>query len=177
MGIYICLELIKNKYNDRAKNLGEETFLELQRIVLLHTLDVAWREHLYELDHLRKGIGLRAYGQKDPLIEYKKESFMIFGNMQNRIREQTIEYIFKLQPLITQQSPRTNYQQNVNYERPEGSIIPSSNIPSGQKQLTQQKSDILSSSTTSAAAVKHKIGRNEPYPCGSGKKYKKCCGQ
>ncbi len=169
------LELIKNKYAERIKSLGEETFLELQRIVLLHTLDVAWREHLYELDHLRKGIGLRAYGQKDPLIEYKKESFIIFSNMQNRIREQTIEYIFKLQPLITQTNQ--NYHRSVNYEKPKTNLIPSSNIDQENKKLTQQQKHNFTSSSTTVSTVKHKIGRNEPCPCGSGKKYKKCCGK
>jgi preprotein translocase subunit SecA len=121
-------------------------------------LDTAWREHLYELDHLRRSVGLRAYGQKDPLIEYKKESYNLFLKMQARIREQTVEYIFKLRPLVysqkqTLQSQNTEQQTVVTKSTPSSVIV-------GQK---PQKIG--------------KIGRNDPCPCGSGKKYKKCCGK
>jgi preprotein translocase subunit SecA len=158
------IDLIKEKYEQRKQELSLEVFSELQRIVFLHMIDVAWREHLYELDHLKRSVGLRAYGQKDPLVEYKKESFILFSNMQARIREQTIEYIFKLQPLITRQTqqyrPSVSIQQSKTLQQP-GSVQQKNVAQSG---LVGQK-------------VKHKIGRNDPCPCGSGKKYKKCCGR
>jgi len=154
----ILLNIAEEKYEQRKQELTEEVFFELQRLVLLHMLDTAWREHLYELDHLRRSVGLRAYGQKDPLIEYKKESYNLFLKMQARIREQTVEYIFKLRPLVYSQKqilqPQNTEQQNVVTKSTPSSVIV------GQK---PQKIG--------------KIGRNDPCPCGSGKKYKKCCGK
>ncbi len=154
----ILLNIVNEKYEQRKQELTEEVFLELQRIVLLHMLDTAWREHLYELDHLRRSVGLRAYGQKDPLIEYKKESYNLFLKMQARIREQTVEYIFKLRPLIYTQK---EVIQQKKFEQQ--TLIPQA---------------VSSVSTQKLQKVKvGKIGRNDPCPCGSGKKYKKCCGK
>jgi preprotein translocase subunit SecA len=154
----ILLNIAEEKYEQRKQELTEEVFFELQRLVLLHMLDTAWREHLYELDHLRRSVGLRAYGQKDPLIEYKKESYNLFLKMQARIREQTVEYIFKLRPLVYSQKQTL------------------------QPQSTEQR-NVVTKSTPSSVIVGQKpqkigkIGRNDPCPCGSGKKYKKCCGK
>jgi preprotein translocase subunit SecA len=154
----ILLNIAEEKYEQRKQELTEEVFFELQRLVLLHMLDTAWREHLYELDHLRRSVGLRAYGQKDPLIEYKKESYNLFLKMQARIREQTVEYIFKLRPLVYSQKQTL------------------------RSQSTEQQ-NVVTKSTPSSVIVGQKpqkigkIGRNDPCPCGSGKKYKKCCGK
>jgi preprotein translocase subunit SecA len=157
----LLLNIAKEKYEKRKQELTEEVFLELQRIVLLHMLDTAWREHLYELDHLRRSVGLRAYGQKDPLIEYKKESYNLFLKMQARIREQTVEYIYKLQPMVYAQK-QSLQQQNVVTQQQNVASKPVSPITMTEK---PQKVKI------------GKIGRNDPCPCGSGKKYKKCCGK
>ena len=157
----ILLNIAKEKYEKRKQELTEEVFLQLQKIVLLHMLDTAWREHLYELDHLRRSVGLRAYGQKDPLIEYKKESYNLFLRMQARIREQTVEYIYKLQPLVYAQKQSSQGNINNSMQR-ESSIKPDSSTILTQK---PQKVKI------------GKVGRNDPCPCGSGKKYKKCCGK
>lgn len=146
--------LIKEKYNERKNELSAEVFFELQRIVFLNMLDIAWRENLYELDHLRRSVALRAYGQKDPIVEYKKESYVLFTNMQIRIREQTIEYIFKLQPVITRAVQPARHLSSKSFE---DSI--------NKNQFQKQKIKV------------GKIGRNDPCPCGSGKKYKKCCGR
>ncbi len=151
------LNIALQKYEMRKQELTEEVFKELQRIVLLHMLDTAWRDHLYELDHLRRSVGLRSYGQKDPLIEYKKESFLLFTKMQTRIREQVIEYIFKLRPVV---ASTRSYQK-----------IPVTTQQSSHKQ------DILSKQPQVKPQKIGKIGRNDPCPCGSGKKYKKCCGK
>lgn len=146
--------LIKEKYNERKNELSFEVFFELQRIVFLNMLDVAWRENLYELDHLKRSVGLRAYGQKDPIVEYKKESYALFTNMQIRIREQTIEYIFKLQPMITKSTQPVRQSESVVFKE------------RSEKLYSQQQKFKVG-----------KIGRNDPCPCGSGKKYKKCCGK
>lgn len=120
-------------------------FSEIERMLLLQLLDQAWKQHLYELDQMQKSINLRAYGQKDPLIEYQKESYSLYLAMMNRIRDLFVEYIFRLQ-LPPQRRPVQQAQQ--------------------QAQTTDGKTQEI-----------HKIGRNDLCPCGSGKKYKKCCGK
>src|SRR5581483_312893 len=84
----------------REQELGSDPFRQLQRIVLLQIIDLAWKEHPYTLDQLKKGIGLRVYGQKDPLIEFQQEAFNLFSQMMARIREQTMQYIFKMHVAI-----------------------------------------------------------------------------
>ncbi|MEN3013158.1 MAG: preprotein translocase subunit SecA [Endomicrobiia bacterium] len=142
------VKLVKERYYKRKEELTPEVFFELQKIVFLNMLDIAWREHLYELDHLKRSVGLRAYGQKDPLVEYKKESYILFNNLKTRVREQTIEYVFKLQPIVRQYQP----------SRTMGGVVSTIKEPSQKVKIG-------------------KIGRNDPCPCGSGKKYKKCCGK
>ena len=88
--------IIRSALEAREKELGSDFFHHLERMVLLQMIDVAWKEHLYDLDQLKKGISLRAYAQKDPLIEFQKEAFSLFTQMMNRIREQTLEYLFKM---------------------------------------------------------------------------------
>lgn len=119
-------------------------FAEIERMLLLQLLDQAWKQHLYELDQIQKSINLRAYGQKDPLIEYQKESFYLYQAMMNRIRDLFVEYIFRLQ-LPPQRKPAQQVR---------------------QAQTADSKGQEI-----------HKIGRNDLCPCGSGKKYKKCCGK
>ncbi|MCS7184689.1 MAG: preprotein translocase subunit SecA [bacterium] len=127
------IEYAKKKLHEKREKFKEE-FVDIERRILLFMIDNAWKENLYELDHLKKGIHLRAYGQKDPKIEYKKEAFALFENMMRRIRDGTIEYIMN--------------------------IIP---------QKVEEREKVY-------AEIKRKIGRNDPCPCGSGKKYKKCHG-
>ncbi|MEF3280274.1 MAG: preprotein translocase subunit SecA [Elusimicrobiota bacterium] len=157
------IERVKQLYVKREEDFKERgvNFKELERILLLQIIDHNWKNHLYELDHLRKGVVLRAYGQKDPLIEYQKESYGLFERMLDRIRDNMVEYLFKIQlppriirPVISKQ--KENNEQNKNEQ---GQSLP-------KKELTQPQ-----------AATKIKVGRNDPCPCGSGKKYKKCCGK
>ena len=131
----------------RAAYFNEQgiDFSEIERMLLLQLLDQAWKQHLYELDQMQKSINLRAYGQKDPLIEYQKESYSLYLAMMNRIRDLFVEYIFRLQ-LPPQRKPVQQVQQ--------------------QAQTSDGKTQEI-----------HKIGRNDLCPCGSGKKYKKCCGK
>ncbi|MBU2567427.1 MAG: SEC-C domain-containing protein, partial [Elusimicrobia bacterium] len=153
-------------YKTRENNFGTAAIRELERIILLHMIDIAWKEHLYELDQLKKGIGLRAYGQKDPLVEYQRESFAIFNQMMTRIRESSIEYIFRVQP-VTPTLTRGNQTR-----QPEGIA--------GRHPLQSPKQAPRGGGSPQPAygtATIKKLGRNDPCPCGSGKKYKKCCGQ
>ena len=89
-------ELVQASVKDRENEIGPDLFPQLKRMILLQMIDVAWKEHLYDLDQLKKGISLRAYAQKDPLIEFQHEAFNLFTQMMARIREQTVEYLFKV---------------------------------------------------------------------------------
>lgn len=150
----ILLEKINEAYSKRKEELGVELLGHIERMVLLQMIDLAWKENLYELDQLKKGIGYRAYAQKDPKIEYQKESFILFDGMMKRIREATIEYVFKVQVNVTARP--------VQKQEEESGKLTSS--PSNSEKAKVSVKDIK------------KIGRNDLCPCGSGKKYKKCCG-
>ncbi|HOX22688.1 MAG TPA: preprotein translocase subunit SecA, partial [Elusimicrobiales bacterium] len=149
-------EEIQAIYDERANYFKEQgfDFKEIERMLLLQMIDQAWKMHLYELDHLQKSVGLRAYGQKDPLIEYQKESFSLYQAMLGRVRDQMVNYLFKIQ-LPPKRAPQPAQTQPTQH-------------PAGG--ATQDKRQ-------SGGQIPKKIGRNDPCPCGSGKKYKKCCGR
>ncbi|MDD5259660.1 MAG: preprotein translocase subunit SecA [bacterium] len=150
----MVLETIKKGYDDKEASIGTEMMRFLEHRVVLQVVDNCWKEHLYDIDQLRKGIGLRAYGQKDPLVEYQHEAFRLFSNMIMRIKEEVGDYLFKVKMVAQpQERPRV---------RPvEGQPLPKQSVISAAKPQPQKLD---------------KIGRNDPCPCGSGKKYKKCCG-
>ncbi len=136
-------------------------FHELEKVLLLQIIDHNWKNHLYELDHLQKGVMLRAYGQKDPLIEYQKESYSLFERMLDRIRDNMVEYLFRIQlPPLRFSHQRATEEKNTmtNKEKKPGI--------SQQSAVNDEKKPVFK-----------KVGRNDPCPCGSGKKYKKCCGK
>jgi preprotein translocase subunit SecA len=161
LGIRIA-EKIKEKYEAREKEVGEEGMRYMERMVKLHVLDSRWKDHLYDMDQLRKGINLRAYGQKDPIIEYKQESARSFDMMEQRMKEEISALIFrvKVNPQHTQRP-----SQSRQYEK-----------PSIGSQGNNEKRPAPVATTHAQASIKS-IGRNDPCPCGSGKKYKKCCGK
>jgi len=152
-------EKVERAYDGRSAQFAERgvDFNEMQRILLLQIIDHIWKNHLYDLDHLKKGVGLRAYGQKDPLIEYQKESYAMFEKMLGRVRDQMVEYVFRIQlpPVVR---PRPAGEETG--QQPAGAAQPAR--PAAKK--PQEKYANL------------KVGRNDPCPCGSGKKYKKCHG-
>ncbi|MCK9582582.1 MAG: preprotein translocase subunit SecA [Endomicrobiales bacterium] len=152
-------EKINTNYTLRTNLVSAEQFNEVQRRILLMIIDTAWKEHLYDLDQVKKGIGLRAYGNKDPLIEYQKESFEMFEQMMCRIREASLEYIFNVE-LVQERAAVQVAKSDENLQRPKEK----NNL--GILAQNSQKVDL-----------KDKLGRNDPCPCGSGKKYKKCCGK
>ena len=144
---------IKDAYERKEADIGSDTMRYLERVLFLQVLDTQWKDHLLAMDHLKEGIGLRGYGQRDPLTEYKKEAFDMFADMTGRISIDTLSRIFKIQikeeESVTKQhtSPKP-----VQYNRGEGS------------------------ESLQPVSRGRKVGRNDPCPCGSGKKYKKCCG-
>ena len=145
---------IKAAYDKRESDIGNETMRYLEKVVFLQVLDAQWKDHLLGMDHLKEGIGLRGYGQRDPLSEYKKEAFDIFADLTGRISMDTVSRLFKIQIREEEGIKKKQVQpkQPILYNRGEGS---ETNQP-----VTKGK----------------KVGRNDPCPCGSGKKYKKCCG-
>lgn len=172
---YIMRE-IEALYKEREEILGEEKMRELERMALLYTLDEAWRDHLYSLDHLREGIYLRAYGQKDPLVEYKQESYRMFEELMRRIRNETIHRVLRVQIAqipqrvvgrIRAEHPELARAQ-VSRERIERKEEPMG-IAREQAQMEVMRKPYV--------RVTPKVGRNDPCPCGSGKKYKHCCGR
>lgn len=157
-------EKVMESYEKRKEQLSPELLSHIQRMVLLQMIDSSWKDHLYELDQVRRGIGFRAYAQKDPKIEYQRESFKLFESMMKRIRESTVEYIFKVQVDIRPQG-MMRPPQDATLKQPGGSKI-NPNFGGDNKENKKIKASDIS-----------KIGRNDPCPCGSGKKYKKCCGR
>jgi len=146
-----AIEILDNKVNE----LGIETAHEIERLVMLRVIDFRWREHLYELDYLKEGIGLRAIGQMDPLVEFKRESFEMFQDMIEGIKEDVVRYFFRVKILPHEQT--TSYSQKSS----------ESHLKTGVSSYIENKRE---------ADKSGKVGRNDPCPCGSGKKYKKCCG-
>ncbi len=155
-------EKVFEAYEKRKEQLTPELMSHIQRMVLLQMIDSSWKDHLYELDQVRRGIGFRAYAQKDPKIEYQKESFALFESMMRRIRENAIEYIFKVQVDV----------------RPQGIMKPPQSDTEYKAQPKAGAGLLNSSNDRKKVKAKdlNKIGRNDACPCGSGKKYKKCCG-
>jgi preprotein translocase subunit SecA len=146
------LSEVNNVYDNKEKEAGADVIRYLEKVVMLQIIDTQWKDHLLGMDHLKEGIGLRGYGQKDPLVEYKKEAFDIFGDMSSRISTETLRRLFKIQVQQKESIREPVKQMQVNYNRGEGSA------PAQSVRRTK------------------KVGRNDPCPCGSGKKFKKCCG-
>jgi preprotein translocase subunit SecA len=142
----------KEAYGKREQEIGPELMRELEKFVLLQVIDNKWREHLYEMDYLKEGIGLRAIGQRDPLVEYKAEAYNMFQSMIESIKEDTIRYLFHVQ-VVQEQLPQPK------------PVAVAAGMNGGAE-----------SASLPPRKVK-KVGRNDPCPCGSGKKYKKCCGR
>jgi preprotein translocase subunit SecA len=146
----LIFKVLSDAYNKREEDIGYVLARQIEKMVILRSVDMLWMDHLDSMDRLRDGIGLRGYGQKDPLVEYKKESYRMFQSLLGAIEDNVISTIFKIQVVKKVKSPMEN------------------------KNISTTGGD--ESSTSSAPQVKlKKVGRNDPCPCGSGKKYKKCC--
>jgi preprotein translocase subunit SecA len=160
---------IEEKYKQKEELIGPDLMRVHERIIMLQIVDAQWKDHLYGMDHLKEGIGLRGYGQRDPLIEYKKESFQMFEAMWDRIEEESVRYLFLLQPVREQSAeerPRS---------RPTRLTFNDPGAPPSAFARRESKGGADAAVKTVKRTSK-KVGRNDPCPCGSGKKYKKCCG-
>jgi preprotein translocase subunit SecA len=159
-------ERLKVKYEDKEKQIGPEAMRTYERIIMLNIIDAQWKDHLLSLDHLKQGIGLVGYGQKDPLVEYKKQSFDLFQEMLDRIDTSTIRSLFNLQ-IVSGDPPET--------VRRRAPLRPSPLTFTGPNQGAAPAGEEAGKVKT-VVRDQPKVGRNELCPCGSGKKYKKCHG-
>ncbi|MCI0420940.1 MAG: preprotein translocase subunit SecA [Acidobacteria bacterium] len=151
------LACAKERYENKEQKIGGEAMRMHERVIFLNVLDGHWKDHLLAMDQLKEGIGLRGYGQRDPLVEYKKESFNTFQEMMNTIEEDSLRYLYLLQPVEEQERVREL-----------------------ERKLRKQEMKLSSGGEAAPEAARPvirgpKVGRNDPCPCGSGKKYKKCC--
>jgi preprotein translocase subunit SecA len=164
---------VKARYAERERELGEDLMRALERHELLIVIDQQWKDHLLSIDHLKEGIGLRGYGQRDPLTEYKREAFDLFEDMYERVKAAVVERLFKVQ--VVREAPMAM-----------PSITAWANVQETRGSMPGEPADVRSATGGPQPATPRtqpvprtpagdKIGRNDPCPCGSGKKYKKCC--
>ncbi len=164
---------LKESYEKRKEDLGKDKFAEMERMLLLQVIDHRWKEHLYDLDQVKESVRLSSFAQKDPLVEYKRESFMAFEQLMDSIKREVIRYLFRASAQIIS-SKLKGYGTRQRAEKPDAEIpkeslqsaIPTRAGRGGQPSKTKVQQRV----------VKEKVGRNDPCPCGSGRKYKHCCG-
>jgi len=192
--------IAKDGYIRKEQSIGPEILRRLERDIMLQIVDSQWKDHLYSLDHLKEGIGLRGYGQRDPLVEYKKESYTLFQDMKARIEEEIVRYLFWLRPVTMEDRgeqaeppaalrapravpPRRPAAATMTLNHPGASPVPAFAGAARSNQAAAAAPTPTPARTGGDDVVKTvrrdepKVGRNDPCPCGSGKKYKKCHGQ
>ncbi len=148
------LESINSVYEQKEAEIGPETMRYLEKMIMLQVIDAQWKDHLLGIDHLKEGIGLRGYGQRDPVVEYKKDAFEMFAQLDERITSESLNKLFRVQVAREEEVKKQVVRpRNVLYNKGAAGEVPAVPVRRGNK-----------------------VGRNSPCPCGSGKKYKKCCG-
>ncbi|MCP3981985.1 MAG: preprotein translocase subunit SecA [bacterium] len=160
----VLWERLEGRYTEKEERVGADLMRQYERHILLQIIDGSWKDHLLAMDHLKDGIGLRAYGQRDPLIEYKKESFEMFGQMKDRIENDAVRFLFLLEPMTEEERQREEEKRKQEQEQ----IF---SAASRAKAGVQARGGVATMKRKVA-----KVGRNEACPCGSGKKYKRCHG-
>ncbi len=180
-------EAALERYNGREVELGAEQLRDLERYIMLNVIDRRWLDHLNELDYLREGIGLRAMGQRDPVVEYKNEAFDMFAGMVSGINEDFLRTIFHIQLVAEPDTLTASRSRDVSYTAPTEASIFAGAVQTAETFGGATSPDAMAATaaavgTKAATVVKDKddvwadVGRNDPCPCGSGKKYKKCHG-
>jgi preprotein translocase subunit SecA len=195
---------LKERYEAKEQLIGPDAMRHHERIIMLSVLDQQWKDHLLGMDHLREGIGLRGYGQHDPLVEYKRESFDMFEAMMERFQEDTVRYLYLMQVIERSEDTSTIYSSGGTGEAAGGGLgVPVPAGGSGNGRTPRRSRAVTSVDDMEEAFHRRKrreleqarmagsgdqgpvqqvirsadkVGRNDPCPCGSGKKYKKCCG-
>jgi preprotein translocase subunit SecA len=154
-------ERLLRRYEDKERALGPEVMRQHERFVMLSIIDSHWKDHLLAMDHLKEGIGLRGYGQRDPLAEYKRESFDMFIAMKERIEDDVVRYLYLLEPVSAERERELARERQRRRER--------------ELSFSAPAKESAPPAARRAAAGAAKVGRNDPCPCGSGRKYKRCC--
>jgi preprotein translocase subunit SecA len=179
---------LKERYDAKEKLIGPDAMRYHERMIMLSVLDSQWKDHLRDMDHLKEGIGLRGYGQHDPLVEYKRESFDMFEAMMQRFQEETARYLYLMQilerPAAGSEAQPHGAGLDGNGSRPPRNVSTSVDEleESFQRKKRRELEQARMAGSGEAQTVQQvvrgtaKVGRNDPCPCGSGKKYKKCCG-
>jgi preprotein translocase subunit SecA len=157
----LTAEKVRIAYEDKENRFGTPMLRQLEKLIMLQTIDTLWKDHLLNMDHLKEGIGLRGYGQKNPLQEYQKEGFEMFEDMIQRIEEDVVQKLFTVEIAREAAAPAIEVQQ-----------------PRTQRMVLSHGVEAVDA-TRPETAKRHgeKVGRNDPCPCGSGRKYKRCCGK
>ena len=173
-------------YEAKEARFGPDTMRQLERWVLLRTLDSKWRDHLYEMDYLREGIGLRALAQIDPLVAYKNEGYDMFQEMMESIQSDFVRYLYHLEIVREDQQQGCGQRRGLAYSGGGDAGLAQNFAAAGAAAARDgrladssgQAYEAAQQATRTVVAPRHvtKVGRNEPCPCGSGKKYKNCCG-
>jgi preprotein translocase subunit SecA len=193
---------LKSRYDAKEKLIGAEAMRYHERMIMLSVIDAQWKDHLLSMDHLKEGIGLRGYGQHDPLVEYKRESFDMFEDMMRRFQEETVRYLYLMQVLErpadsnvlpgAQEAPAapglesampaviTGGQGGNGRARKVATSVDEIEEAFQRKKKRELEQARMAGSgdmqVQQVVRAGEKVGRNDPCPCGSGKKYKKCCG-
>jgi preprotein translocase subunit SecA len=155
---------LDGRYEAKEAKVGPELMRRYERHILLQIIDGSWKDHLLTMDHLKEGIGLRAYGQRDPLVEYKRESFEMFGQMKERIENDAVRFLFLLEPMTEEE----RHKEEERRRKEQQQIF---------EAASRSKAGVTARGGVQTVKRKAaKVGRNDPCPCGSGKKYKRCHG-
>ncbi|MBV9572465.1 MAG: SEC-C domain-containing protein, partial [Acidobacteriales bacterium] len=193
-------EKLKARYDAKEQLIGPDAMRYHERMIMLSVIDSQWKDHLRDMDHLKEGINLRGYGQHDPLVEYKRESFEMFEAMMTRFQEDTVRYLYLMQilerpdaagppppsrPVSDAGSAAVRAAGDGNGRRPSRAVATS--VDEIEEAFQRRKRRELDAARMSGSGDLQqvqqvvrgaaKIGRNDPCPCGSGNKYKKCCGR
>jgi preprotein translocase subunit SecA len=173
--------------DDRDRLAGQAVIEPIERNIMLQVVDTQWKDHLYSLDHLKDGIGLRGYGQRDPLVEYKKESFALFQAMRERVDDEMLRYLWRLRPVVSDGSQPVAARAPQRRASPVtasrgGGAAPAAAVAARAAAAAMADAPRPARVGGDDATIRTvrrdepKVGRNDPCPCGSGKKYKKCHG-
>ncbi len=172
---------VKTRYEEKEQAIETEILRRVERDVMLQIVDTQWKDHLYSLDHLKEGIGLRGYAQKDPLVEYKRESFELFQSMKDRIDSEMVRYLWRLRPVpqgtgAADARPALRRRASVTLNDPGAGAAAFAGGPAAGRRPPPARTGGDDAAVRTIRRDSPKVGRNEPCPCGSGKKYKKCHG-
>jgi preprotein translocase subunit SecA len=174
---------VQNRYEEKEKEASAEFMRWFERMVMLQIFDQQWKDHLLALDHLKEGIGLRGYGQRDPKVEYKRESFALFEDLRDRVTEEVVRMLFLLRPATQAEESdilgarARRAQGDITYSGGESESAFTQERRAQPQAFREPRESRPAASVKTVVRAAPKVGRNQPCPCGSGKKYKKCCGR